>query len=320
MPVDSFFHQRTIAQPASITGVGIHTGYRVQLQLLPAPAGHGIRFRRVDAGGVEIASVASSVSSLELATCLGRDDVTVSTVEHLLAAVAVLGIDNLIVELNGPEVPILDGSARPFLYLLQAAGVVRQEALRRVVAITRPIEVRHGDKRIVATPYPGLRLTYSIDFGKGSAIGRQHIDLDVTRDSFERELAPARTFALERDLDAMRRSGLGLGGTVDNCVVFGDDGPINTTLRYEHEPVRHKALDAIGDFALLGCPLWGHIEVEKGGHLLHFKLIEALNRHPECWTYMVGELRAPRTRAELPAPHAFLPPPAPERARSTRPA
>ncbi len=306
MSVDSFFYQRTIARPAAISGVGIHTGKTMQLNLLPAPVNTGIRFRRVDAGGVEIPSVASSVSSLELATSLGRDDVTISTVEHLLAAVQVMAVDNLIVEIDGPEIPILDGSSRPFLFLLEAAGVVQQPALKRILAVTSPIEVVLDDKRIAASPYPGLRLDYTIDFGEDTSIARQSISLTVDRRSFEHEIAGARTFALERDVDAMRAAGLGLGGNSDNCVVYGDHGPINTELRYQREAVRHKALDAVGDLALLGCPIWAHIEVEKGGHLLHFKLIEELQGRPEAWTWVQAEPLTERPRPWV-MPHPFLP-------------
>ena len=306
MTIDSFFYQRTIARPAAISGVGIHTGKDMQLHLLPAPVNSGIRFRRVDAGGVEIQSLASSVSSLELATCIGRDDVTVSTVEHLLAAVHVMGVDNLIVEIDGPEIPILDGSARPFLHLLEAAGVVEQPALRRILAVTKPVEVTLGDKRITASPYPGLRISYTIDFGADTAIGRQAIDLEVNRARFEEQLAGARTFALERDVDAMRRAGLGLGGNADNCVVYDEKGPINTELRYQREPVRHKALDAVGDLALLGCPIWAHIDVHKGGHLLHFQLIEELKARPDCWAWMQADpVPAEDARAPWVMPHPF---------------
>ncbi len=303
--IDSFFYQSTTARPAAISGVGIHSGRSIELTLRPAPPNTGIRFRRTDSGGVEIPSLASHVSSLELATSLGKDDVCVSTVEHLLAALQVLGVDNLIVEVDGPEIPILDGSARPFLHLVEAAGVSRQDALRRVLAVTSPLEVTVGDKRIAVSPYPGLRVTYRVDF-PGSAIGEQTLDLEITRESFERELAAARTFALERDVDQMRRAGLGLGGGPDNCIVFDDERPINTTLRWPDEPVRHKALDALGDLALLGCPLWGHVEVNRGGHLVHFRLIEALQQHPECWTWMQAEPVADTAMRAL--PHPFLRP------------
>ncbi|HEY0781814.1 MAG TPA: UDP-3-O-acyl-N-acetylglucosamine deacetylase, partial [Thermoanaerobaculia bacterium] len=233
----------------------------------------------------------------ELATTLGRDDVTISTVEHLLAAVRMCDVDNVIIDLDGPEVPIVDGSALPFLHLLQAAGVQAQPGRRRILAITSPLEVGMGGKNIRVSPYPGLRVTYRIDFAQRS-IGHQEIDLVVDRAAFERELAPARTFALQEDIERLHRRGLGLGGDLDNCVIFGADAPTNTALRFPDEPVRHKALDAIGDLSLAGGPLWAHVEVERGGHQVHYSLLEALRERPDCWTWLEGEAR-PATEAPV---------------------
>lgn len=285
---DDLFRQRTIRRPVSISGLGIHTGNRVQLTLRPAPIGCGVRFRRIDSGGIEIPAHLSQVSSLELATTLGRDDVTISTVEHLMAVVQVLSIDNLIVDLDGPEVPILDGSALPFLHLFEAVGIQAQDAWRRVVVVTRPLEVRHGDKHIKISPHPGLKISYTIDF-QNPAIGRQSIELPIDRPTFERELASARTFAQWADVQYMREKGLALGGTSENCVVFDETGPINTELRFRNEPVRHKALDAVGDLALFGYPIWGHVEVHLGGHHLHYLLLEELRRQPQSWTWVSSE-------------------------------
>jgi UDP-3-O-[3-hydroxymyristoyl] N-acetylglucosamine deacetylase len=282
------FAPKTIARPVAISGVGIHTGHPVRARLHPAPEGTGILFRRTDSG-VEIPALASEVSSVELATTLGRDDVTISTVEHLLAAVRARDLDNLFVDLDGPEVPILDGSALPWIHLLKAAGVRAQEGARRIFAVTAPVEVELGGKRIRASPYPGLRVTYAIDFAH-PAIGHQEVDLVVDRESFERELAPARTFALAEDVERLHRRGLGLGGDLDNCVVFGPEGP-NNAPRLPEEPVRHKALDAVGDLALAGAPVWAHVEVERGGHQLHFALHEALRERPDCWTWLQGPSR-----------------------------
>jgi UDP-3-O-[3-hydroxymyristoyl] N-acetylglucosamine deacetylase len=286
-PLHPLFSQKTIARPVAISGVGIHTGKLVHLEIHPAPEGTGIVFRRTDRGGVEIPALASEVSSVELATSLGRDDVTISTVEHLLAAVRVCDVDNLRIDLDGPEVPILDGSALPYLHLLEAAGVRWQGAPRRILAITSPITIELGGKRIRASPYPGLRVSYAIDFAV-PAIGHQEADLVVNRESFARELAPARTFALLAEVEWLHRRGLGLGGDADNCIVFGPDGPTNTGLRFADEPVRHKALDVIGDLALAGSPVWAHVEVERGGHQVHFSLLEALREGPGCWTWMEG--------------------------------
>jgi UDP-3-O-[3-hydroxymyristoyl] N-acetylglucosamine deacetylase len=287
--VPDLFRQKTIARPVSVAGVGIHTGRTVQLKLHPAPADTGLVFRRTDSGGVEIPALASEVSSVELATTLGRDDVTISTVEHLLAAIRACDVDNLWIDLDGPEVPILDGSALPFLHLIEAAGIKAQGAPRRILAVTAPVEVELGGKHIRVSPYPGLRISYVVDFAH-DAIGHQEIDLTVTRESFERELAPARTFALQEDVDRLHRKGLGLGGKLENCVIFGAQGP-NNTLRFADEPVRHKALDAVGDLALAGGPIWGHVEVERGGHQLHFALVEALRDQPDCWVWLQGHRR-----------------------------
>lgn len=285
------FLQKTVARPVSVAGVGIHSGRTVQLKISPAPVDTGLVFRRTDSGGVEIPALASEVSSVELATTLGRDDVTISTVEHLLAAIRACDLDNLWIELDGPEVPILDGSALPFLHLLEAAGSRAQDAPRKILAVTAPVEVELGGKRIRVSPYPGLRISYSVDFAHPT-IGHQDLDLAVTRESFERELAPARTFALQGDIERLHKRGLGLGGNLENCVIFGPDGA-NNSLRFPDEPVRHKALDAVGDLALIGGPLWAHVEVERGGHQLHFALVEALRDNPDCWTWLQAHPRTP---------------------------
>ncbi len=286
-PFHPLFSQKTIARPVAVSGVGIHTGKTVHLELHPAPEGTGVVFRRTDSGGVEIPALASEVASVELATTLGRDDVTISTVEHLLAAVRACDVDNLRIDLNGPEVPILDGSALPFLHLLEAAGVTWQTAPRRILALTAPVTVELSGKRIRASPFPGLRVSYAIDFAVAS-IGHQEADVVVSRETFARELAPARTFALLAEVEWLHRRGLGLGGATDNCIVFGPDGPTNTSLRFADEPVRHKALDVVGDLALAGGPIWAHVEVERGGHQVHFALLQALRERPSCWTWMEG--------------------------------
>jgi UDP-3-O-[3-hydroxymyristoyl] N-acetylglucosamine deacetylase len=289
----NLFEQKTIARPVSTVGVGIHTGKTIRLKLRPAPADTGILFRRIDSG-IEIPALSTAVSSAELATTLGRDDVTVSTVEHLLAAVRMMDLDNLWIELDGPEVPILDGSAAPFLHLLAAAGLRWQQAPRRILKVTASLSVELGAKRIRISPFPALRITYSIDFAHPE-IGHQEVDLVVDRGSFRRELAAARTFALAEEVESLHRRGLGLGGDLDNCVVFAADGP-NTPLRFPDEPVRHKALDAVGDLALTGAPLWGHVEIERGGHQLHYALLEALRERPDCWEWVeAGSQEAARS-------------------------
>jgi UDP-3-O-[3-hydroxymyristoyl] N-acetylglucosamine deacetylase len=291
---DDLFLQKTIARPVSTFGVGVHTGKLIRLSIHPAPEDFGIVFHRTDSG-VEIRALASEVSSVELATTLGRDDVTISTVEHLMAAVRMCDLDNLRIDLDGPEVPILDGSALPFLHLLEAAGKRGQQAARRILAVTAPVTVEMGGKKIRISPYPGFRVGYRIDFPH-PAIGCQEIDLTVDHDSFTRELAAARTFAQAADVARLHERGLGLGGDLDNCVIFDAAGP-NTELRFPDEPVRHKALDAIGDLALAGAPIWGHVEVERGGHQMHYALLEALRERPDCWTWMEGTPRLPAPAA-----------------------
>lgn len=305
----ALFQQNTIARPTSVEGLGIHTGKPVILRFLPAPSDTGIVFRRVDQEEVEIPALCSEVVSLELATTLGtpppdpsdpRSGITVSTIEHLMAAAHIMGIDNLMVEVGGPEIPILDGSATPYMRLLQAAGVQGQDATRKHFVVTAPVEVIHEDKWIRVSPYPGLRISYTLDYELPS-IGRQQIDFVIDRETFSRELASARTFGLRRDIERLHAIGLGLGGRKDNCIVFSAEGPTNTELRFPDEPVRHKALDAVGDFALLGAPLWGHLEIEKGGHLLHYQLMEKLLANPHCWTWTTLQSNPP-VRAQGRAP------------------
>lgn len=281
---ERLFRQTTLARTAAIDGVGIHTGKNVCLRLLPAPPDTGVVFRRLDARGIEIPASPSQVTSLELATTLGRDDVSISTVEHLMAALYMGRVDNLVVEIDGPEIPILDGSSLPYCRLIEAAGLQVQTALRRILVVTQPVEVSVGGKWIRVSPYPGMRISYGLDYTL-PAIGRQTVDVAIDPEAFLRELASARTFALETDVRRLHQQGLGLGGRTDNCVIFDDRGPINTELRFADEPVRHKALDLIGDVALMGAPIWGHFEVEKGGHLLHFKLVEQLRSRRECWAW-----------------------------------
>lgn len=273
------------------------------MTIQPAPEDTGIVFHRTDSG-VEIPALASQVSSVELATTLGKDDVTISTVEHLLAAIRMCDLDNLRIDLDGPEVPILDGSALPFLRLLEAAGVRWQQAPRRILAVTAPVAVELGGKTIRISPYPGFRVGYRIDFPH-PAIGCQQLDMTIDGESFARELAPARTFAQEADVARLRERGLGRGGDIDNCVVFETAGP-NTPLRFPDEPVRHKALDAVGDLALAGAPIWGYVEVERGGHQMHFALLEALRERPDCWTWMEGTPRATRPQASRRSEPALL--------------
>ena len=272
--------QRTIAEKISCTGVGLHTGKPVQLTLHPARAGSGIVFVRTDLQRpVEIpASPASLTSKALLATTLGRGDVTLDTVEHLLAATYGLGVDNLRVEVDGPEIPGMDGSAASFVFLIRAAGIYEQSMPRNVLRVARPIEIREGQRRIRIEPSRGFRISYEIDFEHPS-IGRQAIrDLDLSEQTFEREIARARTFGFVGEVDALRRAGRARGACLDNTIVLDATRVLNRDgLRFPDEFVRHKVLDLLGDLALLGVRLEGHVRVERGGHALHQKLVAKLS-------------------------------------------
>jgi UDP-3-O-[3-hydroxymyristoyl] N-acetylglucosamine deacetylase len=268
-------NQNTIAEKVSCTGVGLHSGAPVQLTLQPARAGTGIVFVRTDlATPVEIPARPEFVTDTRLATTLGRGDATVGTIEHLLAALRGLGIDNVRVELDGPEVPVMDGSAASFVFLVRVAGLFEQSSPRRTLRLRKAVEVRDGDRWARIEPARGLRVSYDVDFDH-PVIGRQAIrGLELTPESFEAELCRARTFGFLRDVEALRRMGLGLGGSLDNAVLLDDRAVVNREgLRWPDEFVRHKALDLVGDLSLLGLAIEGHVRVHKGGHALHQALV-----------------------------------------------
>jgi UDP-3-O-[3-hydroxymyristoyl] N-acetylglucosamine deacetylase len=293
--------QRTIAEKIACTGIGLHTGCPVQITLHPARVNTGIVFVRSDeVHPVEIPARPDALSSTQFATTLGRGSVTIGTVEHLLAAVYSLGIDNLRVEVDGPEVPVMDGSAASFVFLLRAAGIFEQGAERRRLRIRRPIEVRDGDRRIRVEPSRSLKVSYAVDFTH-PAIGRQSLHaLEITEDSFERELCRARTFGFLHEVEAMWRLGLARGGSLDNTVVLDDRRVLNPDgLRFRDEFVRHKLLDLLGDLALLGLPLEGHVKVERGGHALHQQLVTEILANPLCWK-VVGVASSPAEENGLP--------------------
>ena len=286
-------NQYTIAEKISCTGVGLHTGKPVQLTLHPARAGTGIVFLRTDlAGPVEIPATPSSLGGrAHLATTLGREGATLDTVEHLLAAAYGLGVDNLRVEVDGPEIPGMDGSAASFVFLLRAAGLYEQSAQRRVLRVARPFEIREGQRRIRIEPARGLRISYEIDFDHPS-IGRQAVrDLVIDQLSFEREIARARTFGFVSEVDTLWRAGRARGACLENTVVLDATRVLNRDgLRFPDEFVRHKVLDLIGDLALLGARLEGHVRVERGGHALHQKLVAKLagTRAPRRFEVLPG--------------------------------
>ena len=270
--------QRTVAEKISCTGVGLHTGKPVQLTLHPARAGSGIVFVRTDsANPVEIPATPTSLARTHLATTLGRGDALVDTVEHLLAAFYGLGIDNARVEIDGPEIPGMDGSAASFAFLIRSAGSYEQMAPRRVIRVRRPLEIRDGDKWIRVEPCRGLKISYEIDFAH-PLIGRQQMrDFALCEERFEREIAPARTFGFVSEVQALWRAGRARGASLENTVVLDSSRVLNRSgLRFPDEFVRHKVLDLLGDLALLGARLEGHVRVKRGGHALHQQLVAEL--------------------------------------------
>jgi len=252
---DASFHQRTLEQPVTTRGVGLHTGAQVTLTLRPAAADHGVVFHRVDLpGSPGISATARHVVDTALATNLGNGEARVGTVEHLLAALSGLGVDNVRVEVDGPEVPILDGSSGPFLYLVRSAGIRILEAPKSFVVIRRPVVLRDGDREVSLSPCDRLRIDCAIDF--------------------HHPLARARTFGFLKDVERMKSAGLARGGSLENAIVVDEFSILNPEgLRYPDEFVRHKMLDALGDLALFGHPVIGHLRVTKSGHALHHRLV-----------------------------------------------
>jgi UDP-3-O-[3-hydroxymyristoyl] N-acetylglucosamine deacetylase len=254
----------------------------VTLSLKPAPQDSGIRFRRTDLGSVEIPATAANVGGISYATGLGRDQGTVETVEHLMAALVSSGVDNVLVELNTPEVPIMDGSAAPFIYLIQEAGVRRMAAPRRYLKVLRPITLSRGDKRIALYPSDHFKVTYSISFDH-PLLRHQARTMKIDEDTFVEEIAPARTFCFLKEVEMLRQNGLALGGSLDNAIVIGETGVLNSALRFEDEFVRHKILDVIGDLALVGHPIIGHVVAHRGGHALHTAFASRILEERDAW-------------------------------------
>jgi UDP-3-O-[3-hydroxymyristoyl] N-acetylglucosamine deacetylase len=288
--------QRTLRRQTACAGIGLHSGNKVTLSLKPAPADAGIRFRRSDLGGQEVPATVSHVSGINHATGLSRDTVRVETVEHLLAAFMSLGVDNAVVDLNSPEVPIMDGSAAPFIYLIQEAGIKSLRAPRQYMKVLRPISVSRGNKRIALYPSDHCKVTYSIAFDH-PMLRHQARTIRITEESFVEEIAPARTFGFLEEVEMMRQQGLALGGSLENAIVIGDTGVLNNALRFDDEFVRHKILDVIGDMALLGHPLIGHLVAHRGGHALHAEFAARVLEERDCWTL----IEAPRAPASTPA-------------------
>lgn len=270
--------QTTICRSVEVSGVGLHTGCDVTLQITPAPVGTGIVFRRTDLKAFPIEAQRRWVSRVVLATTLMKRGVMLSTVEHLLSAVYGLGVDNLYLDIDSLEVPILDGSALPFVEMIRRAGIEPQDGDRTCFVIEKSLRLEDGDKFISIEPYAGLHLEYEIDFAH-PAIGRQRLDLELTPEVYAEEIAPARTFGFYSEVEELLAKGLIRGGSFDNAVVLSDDGVMNGELRRPDEFVRHKVLDLIGDISLCGYPVRGRIRAFKAGHALHTNLATEMARN-----------------------------------------
>ena len=287
-------NQQTIASPAEISGIGLHTGVTVHLKLVPAPANTGIVFRRTDLEGFTIEARAKHVARVSYATSLMKKGVLISTTEHLLSALAASGIDNVVIELDNLELPILDGSALPFFQMIAQAGLRRQRARRTYVKVLKPIEVVEGAKRIAVYPSPALRISYRIAFNH-PMIGEQSLDFVPAAGDYGKDIAPARTFGFLEEVEMLKKSGLVKGGSLENAIVLSRDGILNPGgLRFRNEFCRHKILDIIGDLALLGHPLIAHVEAERAGHAMHVGLVERLLREKDAWELVhAGERKTP---------------------------
>ena len=284
-------HQHTLASPAALSGIGLHTGVHVNLRLAPAPANTGIVFRRTDLEGFNIEARAKNVARVSYATSLMKKGVLISTAEHLLSALAASGVDNVFIDIDNLEVPIIDGSALPFWRLIQRAGLKQQRARRTYLKVLRAVEVVEGERRIVVRPADRLRITCRIAFSH-PLIGEQSMDFVPQNGGYEAEIAPARTFGFLEEVKTLRNSGLIRGGSLENAVVLTRDGLMNPEgLRFPDEFCRHKILDLVGDLALLGHPLIGHVAAERAGHAMHYALVSRLLRDKDAWRLVQSDCR-----------------------------
>lgn len=278
--------QRTLKSPIRTSGIGLHGGRKVFISILPAPADHGIVFRRVDLSpAVDVPANALLIGETMLCSTLIRDGVKVATVEHIMSALAGMGIDNVLVELSSPEIPIMDGSAAPFMYLFQSAGIVEQAAPRRFIRIRQPVQVGEGDKYARLEPYEGFRLSFGIEFKHPAfKTSAQTAVLEFSTANYVKEVSRARTFGFMREFELMRSKNLALGASLDNAVALDDYRVVNPDgLRYDDEFVRHKILDAVGDLYLTGHPILGAYSAYKSGHALNNQLACAVLNDPSAW-------------------------------------
>jgi UDP-3-O-[3-hydroxymyristoyl] N-acetylglucosamine deacetylase len=276
-------YERTIAAPIEFTGVGLHTGGQATVRILPAPAGKGIIFRRVDLDNFELRADIGSVARVAYATTLMSHGVWISTVEHLLSALYGIGIDNAYVELDNFEVPILDGSALPYTDAIARVGVVKQRKLRQYIRIAKEFVLRDGDKTLGIYPSDTFSIEYDINFPH-PLIGKQRLRVELTGTNYAVHVAPARTFGFYRDVEQLQAHGLIRGGSLENAIVLTETGILNdTSLRFKDEFVRHKMLDLLGDFALIGQPVLGHLAGDRAGHALHTRFVAELLESTSHW-------------------------------------
>lgn len=282
--MEKYHMQKTLAQKVSVSGTGMHSGKSTRLVIKPAPENHGIKFLRVDQPGTQpIQAIFKMVVDTSLATVLGINGTIVSTIEHLMASFAGLGIDNALVEIDDYEIPILDGSAWEYTKLIESSGIVEQNAPKHFMVVKKEVKITDGDKYVKVIPETCFKVTCKIDFNH-SLIGRQEIVFDRAADNFGAAISKARTFGFIQDLELLKRFSLGKGGSLDNAIVIDNDKILNEEgLRYSDEFVRHKLLDSLGDFSLLGMPIQGHIITNKSGHALNHLFIKKLLEERDAW-------------------------------------
>src|SRR5258706_1041508 len=281
-------YQTTIARPVSTKGLGLHTAVKSHLRFVPAPANTGIVFRRVDLDNFEIEAHVRNVARVSYATSLMKKGVLLSTTEHVLAALYSCGVDNVYIELDALELPILDGSAQPFIEMLAQAGIRRLRRRRRYLKVVKPLEVSQGGRRIGIYPADDFHVRCFVEYANPS-VGAQEVKFRAIRESFSRMLAPARTFGFVQDFEGLRRMGLIRAGSLDNAIGLNESGVMNGPLRFPDEFGRHKALDLIGDLALVGHPLLARVEAHKAGHALHTQLVTRLLADSSLWTATYNE-------------------------------
>ncbi len=290
--------QRTLDHMIRCSGIGLHSGRKIELVLHPAPEDSGITFARSDLG-IDIPAKSDFVTDTRLCTTIGNGSAQISTVEHLLSALAGLGVDNARIEVSGPEVPIMDGSSAPFVFLIQCAGIREQSKAKKVLRVLKRVEVEEGDKRCALYPAAGFKISYLLDYDH-PLLRKRQVTIDFARQAYTREISRARTFGFLHEVEALQKAGLALGGSLENAIVLDTHRVVNEGgLRYEDECVRHKILDTLGDLSLSGYPIVGAFEGELTGHDMNHKLVTALLADPS--SYRIEELQADEVSAAVPA-------------------